>query len=502
MKRMHTFYCTVLLILIPFVHSDVHIDNQSCSRQFQIDALSSETSIRKLDHPVSSKLCGTEFTTYGTCCDPKTFEQTVNIMHRYTYTALGAMNTEYRKFVRAIGLLKFHLNLIVAAATKPGFDKKLSSLAKAILSDPSVNGLSSTFTTASIKEFESESKKCWLHVNKVRQASICAHCSGRGHRFQVMKDTSGSGFIPTLVVADNDCNKMVQECRTAYLMGASFLQAVHYFSYSLLPILDATLEIKSHANLKINPIILQLFLKYLGAKDDLLISQGLQNNEEKVNPHFCKRILSSGRMTILEVFPMIFQSGYSWGITSKHSDFAVSLQLNMNDKSFNGVVNGEAVKGEEVEDPLDDSDSFKAEENKELTRQYQQKRGNFSQLRDSDRNNLGETRVNTNRDFFQFSTKMLEDLTDNLLKVVDGTTNKQKLKELYDNAVNKQPIAQDFVDGLDKLLSSPQIFGIVTKSSLGSFEAEDFVNYDYPKVTSDEHDLYDRIKNKVFHQAL
>lgn len=129
---------------------------------------------------------------------------------------------------------------------------------------------------------------------------------------------------PNIAITDKDCDSVVSQCQTAYQLTTSFIQAVHFFSYTILPVMEATFGISHQAHIKVNPTMIKTFLKFIGETDELSLSRGLMENDPKAKPLFCKRILSSGRISINELFPMIFLSDSFWNIYNKKSTLSMS----------------------------------------------------------------------------------------------------------------------------------------------------------------------------------
>lgn len=180
------------------------------------EVLHSQLGLQFLPAPVKNTgKCGSEWSTYGTCCNETQLESMVSKDNTNIEAAVSKLIGEFQSMAtlvsnHLINLLKqkvanLRSNWEVEKAKFNSSDiEKLNELAKG----PSLNSFYYSAANATTAQFSLNLKKCWQYQASLRSSAVCSTCSANSKRF----------FDANLGLANmHVCDKLVDICRVSVL---------------------------------------------------------------------------------------------------------------------------------------------------------------------------------------------------------------------------------------------------------------------------------------------
>ena len=156
------------------------------------------------------KMCGSEFTTYGTCCNPWSLPSYASEDNRKVMLALHQINYEYTRFEGALSTLFTNIKRLAFAPFHPN-NPSINiaiNVAKDILKNQTVQRYFASYTGQNVPspaEFNRTNTECWTKIMQARNTSICYSCSGRSKYF-----FTGQGKA---ILSMQTCQNFISVCK-------------------------------------------------------------------------------------------------------------------------------------------------------------------------------------------------------------------------------------------------------------------------------------------------
>ena len=181
----------------------------------------------------ASFICGFEFSTYGSCCNPYQLGPYARNEAKYLQRDVERLNLEYKKFKDVIQELYKTWKRIALAPlhpTRQDWNQKIQ-LARKLFDDPHVRQYFKqqlSIDTLSVKKFEEQNNACWAVHSKARDLALCFACSGRSNHFF----RNGKALI-----SQKACDAFVDQCASPLSVLVQFVSSLEF-----LPTIDAKLQ--------------------------------------------------------------------------------------------------------------------------------------------------------------------------------------------------------------------------------------------------------------------
>lgn len=202
------FLCLILVIGT--------ITAQSCKWKNPFLPMLSQDGVMIFDKPsMTSTKCGTEWSTYGTCCDEKTLLQVIvqenkdiQEINSKLKDLLGKVKGKIGKFMNELSSLKTGLE------SSGGNSKALYLLNQLAAFQNYADGY--------IQNSTDLQDSCVANIIKVRGSAVCASCSGRGELF--FKNGS-------LIISETTCRSLLGSCRVNWRTTVLIIDAISEINY-------------------------------------------------------------------------------------------------------------------------------------------------------------------------------------------------------------------------------------------------------------------------------
>ncbi len=294
---------------IHLVSSQAIPTNTSCPNT---NSIITKLNLHKLSTPViTDRVCASEFTKYGTCCDQWNLPyEALHDSNRVT-PAVERLISEYKLFN---GFLHKYFLLVKEQAFAPlenvhwvSYMNQRIQKAHEFVQREDVKAFfkaySKEYDQADVDDYTTHTKKCWDHMMHMRNASLCAACSGRSNIFF----TNGKANV-----SPNQCKALVDDCHVSFRKTIRFIE-----SYKDLAAFNAISESSFDIQIsawKFNSDLSKAFYKKI--EDDGIIP--LLNNYDPatsaadVSNSICGKLLNLRDKTFAEHVQDLFTNNSPW----------------------------------------------------------------------------------------------------------------------------------------------------------------------------------------------
>ena len=256
------------------------------------------------------QMCGTEWPTFGTCCDEWQLPAEVSEDKRILEEAVALYNTEIEKFKGVITKFYLYLKRFAMMPHKLWWTDFNNNIEKAhlILNRGSTLAFFNeflSFDSIDIGRFKTANSQCWSEVLKARTSSLCFTCSGRSHLFF---------HANKAIVSENFCRQYMASCHYPLSVLVKFVKAMRSMKaiYEELEPLGLQLSISSKINYHLAARYWDLF-----ASD--MVPQMLDNYNPTTNPsntiHLCDKFIKLRHTPfIVDIVQLISARGSDWTV--------------------------------------------------------------------------------------------------------------------------------------------------------------------------------------------
>ena len=190
---------------------------------------------------LTNSSCKGEWDVYGSCCNPDQLLEHYKKDKRRINRSMERVTNSFLQLRSAIQKIR---DLVLKEATLNQTNNPaitvIQERAKSLVNSPAFKNYFKFFADMNSTEFEEFSlsnERCWQEMIRVRAASLCTTCSGRGHLFF----EKGKGRV-----SKKSCSKILSECSKPLLGLLKLVRGIH----EIHPLLQHLEEFGIHTNLK------------------------------------------------------------------------------------------------------------------------------------------------------------------------------------------------------------------------------------------------------------
>lgn len=315
----------VLFALLAIVSCQANLTGLDCDQLPQKAALQRLLNIDFLSDVTRADFCGTEFSAYGTCCEPASLKAAAARLNDSIIADVRSIKIEYAEFSAAVAQVNAQLITLGNQKNQPDDAKANTSITNArnLRDSNAMSFLLSNFANSNTQKqnFNNSMDKCWGSVSNARSSALCAVCSGRSPAF-VSTETVAGAF--QVVVSDDDCQTVTDNCQDALVNMRALAQGVELYVNHLSPILLSSVQIYTD-NQKVDAVALSRLNKIMATESYIINLNGTHSSNKLARAELCSDILSAGKPTLMEAFSEVFVSDMTYEIINLNKPISAKI---------------------------------------------------------------------------------------------------------------------------------------------------------------------------------